>query len=416
VKATINGGTLHGKINAVPSKSNAHRAIICAALSDRPTEIRLPFSNADIDTTIDCLKAMGADIRRDKESLFVTPVSIIPACAKLKCNESGSTLRFLLPVAAAILKKANFSGTGRLPERPISELQKAMEKNGVAFSGEHLPFSVSGGLKAGIYEVSGDVSSQYVSGLLMALPLLSGDSKIVLTSPLKAKAYVDMTLDTLSKFGVVIEPTANGYFLSGGQVYHSPDTFNVEGDWSGAAFFLVAGAICGEVKVMNLSPNSKQGDKAIVDIIKYFGADVSVIENSVTVKAAPLRGCEVDVAATPDLFPILAVIASRAEGKTVLYNASTLRLKESDRIKSTAAMINALGGNAVEYSDRLEITGTKLTGGALDSFGDHRIAMSAAIAASICERETVISNAESVNKSYPSFFADFEALGGKIMY
>jgi len=416
VKVTIYGGPLHGKIGSVPSKSNAHRAIICAALSDRPTEIRLPFSNSDIDTTIDCLRAMGADIRRDKESLIVTPISVIPACAKLKCNESGSTLRFLLPVASAILKKADFSGTGRLPERPISELLKAMEKNGAVFSGEHLPFSISGGLKTGIYEVSGNVSSQYVSGLLMALPRLSGDSRIVLTSPLKAKAYVDMTIDTLSKFGVNIETTENAYSVSGGQVYHSPDAYNVEGDWSGAAIYLVSGAIGGEVTVENLSLNSKQGDKVIVDIIKKFGADVSVYENSVTVRQSLLRGCEVDVAATPDLFPILAVLASSAEGKTVLFNASTLRLKESDRISSTAAMINSLGGKATEFPDRLEITGTKLKGGALDSFGDHRIAMSAAIAASICEGDTTICSAEAVNKSYPGFFKDFEILGGKIMY
>ncbi len=415
MKVTINGGLLHGKIGSVPSKSNAHRAIICASLSDKPTEIYLPFSNADIDTTIDCLKAMGAEIRRDGERLLVTPISALPASAKLNCNESGSTLRFLLPVAAAILKQADFSGTGRLPERPISDLQRAMTKNGAVFTGDHLPLSVSGGLNAGIYEVSGDVSSQYVSGLLMALPRRSRDSKISLTSPLNAWSYIDMTIDTLSKFGIKIDAIENGFMVCGEQVYHSPTTFTVEGDWSGAAFFLTGGAIGGEVTVNGLCMDSKQGDKTIVEILRKFGAKISVSDNFITVKAAPLSACEVDVSATPDLFPILAVLASGAQGKTVLYNAASLRLKESDRIKSTAAMINSLGGMATEYSDRLEIKGTKLKGGTVDSFGDHRIAMSAAIAASICEEKTSIITAEAVSKSYPGFFNDYEALGGKIM-
>lgn len=413
MKVTISPGALCGRINSVPSKSNAHRAIICASLSDRETKIRLPVSNADIDTTIDCLKAMGADIERNGEYLRVCPISSFPTRAKLNCRESGSTLRFLLPVAAAIIKQTDFFGTGRLPERPISDLKKAMEKNGAIFTSENLPLSVSGGLGTGEYEISGNVSSQYVSGLLMALPKLTGYSKIILTSPLKALPYVEMTIETLSEFGIEIVTEQNGYYIPGGQTFHSPEVFSVEGDWSGAAFFLTAGALNREVTVVGLKIDSKQGDKAIIDILRKFGANISVTDNSVTVKSTPLSACDVDVSATPDLFPILAVLASGAEGNTVLYNAASLRLKESDRIRSTAALINSLGGKADEFPDRLEVTGKKLKGGTADSFGDHRIAMAAAIAASICEGETSILAAEAVNKSYPGFFSDFEALGGK---
>jgi len=415
VNVTINGGTLHGKVGSVPSKSVAHRALICAALADGPTDIRLPRSNEDIEVTSACLRAMGAEISENGVALSVTPIMTAPNSAELNCGESGSTLRFLLPVAVAILPKVGFSGTGRLPERPIGELSDAMKSNGAEFSGSSLPFIVSGGLRAGAYEIAGDVSSQYISGLLMALPLLEGDSRIVLTSPLCSEPYVLITLDMLSKFGIKIERESNGFLVHGRQIFRSPKAVNVDGDWSAAAFFLVAGAIGGDVTVNDVQMNSAQGDKAIVEILSNFGADVMIQENSVRVQARQLKACSVDVSRIPDLLPILTVLASFAGGTTVLYNAANLRHKESDRLASSATMINSLGGTAVEYEDKLEIVGTKLKGGTVDSFGDHRIAMSAAIAASMCKEQTTIIGAEAVKKSYPEFFKDYCALGGTII-
>ena len=415
MNVSINGGALRGEIGSVPSKSAAHRALICAALAAEPTEIYLPISNADIDITASCLRAMGADIIRSGAFLKVSPITEIPDFAELDCGESGSTLRFLLPVAAAKLPKTSFTGSGRLPQRPISELKTAMEEGGAVFSAESLPLTVSGRLKAGNYEIEGNVSSQYISGLLMALPLLEGDSRIILKSPLCSEPYVNITFEMLSNFGIEIEQSESGFAVRGGQVFHAPKVINVEGDWSAAAFFLTAGAIGGDVTVTNLKISSEQGDKEIVEILRKFGANVELFDSSVRVRAAKLKACAVDVSAIPDLLPILTVLASCAEGKTVLYNAANLRHKESDRLASSAAMINSLGGNVLEYADRLEIVGTKLVGGVVDSFGDHRIAMSAAIAASVCVEQTTIVGAEAVKKSYPAFYEDFSALNGVLI-
>ena len=414
MNVTINAGALNGKVGSVPSKSVAHRALICAALAESPTEICLPRSNDDIDVTAACLRAMGAVIIANVGMLSVSPIISPPETAELNCGESGSTLRFLLPVAAALLPRADFLGKGRLPQRPIGELYNVLKNNGAEFSANSLPFSVMGKLKAGSYEIAGDISSQYISGLLMALPLLEGDSRIVLTSELCSEPYVMITLRMLEKFGVEIKREEKGFLVRGKQVFRSPKTVKVDGDWSAAAFFLTAGAIGGDVTVVDVQMDSAQGDRAIVEILEQFGAQVEACDNYVRVKAAALKACSVDVSAIPDLLPILTVLAANAVGTTVLYNAANLRHKESDRLTSSAAMINSLGGKAVECADRLEIIGKKLTGGAVDSFGDHRIAMSAAIAASVCSGQTTIIGSEAVKKSYPDFYKDYSALGGLI--
>jgi len=412
---TIKGGTLSGTVSSTASKSAAHRALICAALADRPTEIYICSKNEDIGATINCLRAMEASITENENSLAVTPIAAFPEKAEFDCGESGSTLRFLLPVAAALLPQSEFSGRGNLPNRPIGELVSVLEKNGAEISGNRLPMTVNGKLHAGTFEIAGDVSSQYISGLLMALPLLEGDSAIILTSPLCSKPYVSLTIDMLSKFRIEIGSAGSGYSVRGGQSFRSPDTLSIEGDWSAAALFLAAGAVCGDVTVNGLNTDSVQGDRAIVDLLRFFGAEADISESSARLHKAKLKACSVDASAIPDLFPILAVLAACAEGRTVLYNAAHLRYKESDRLKSTAAMINSLGGKAEEFSDRLEITGKPLSGGCVDSFGDHRIVMAAAVAACACKGETVIHGAEAVNKSYPGFFRDFSALGGKVL-
>lgn len=403
---------LNGTIPAIPAKSDAHRLLICAALADTPTELILSGSSEDIDATVNCLKALGAGIKHTQSGLLVHPIEKPFEYPVLDCGESGSTLRFLLPVAAALCDFVKFTGRGRLPKRPLVQLMDALKAHGVSFDGEKLPLTTKGRLKSGVFTLPGNVSSQFVTGLLLALPLLAGDSSILLTTALESASYVDITLHALSMFGVAVERKKNGFFVSGGGRFRSPGKVEVEGDWSNAAFFLCAGAMNGEVTVTGLNPRSPQGDRRIVDILRRFGAKVTESENSVTVKRSKLYGCEIDINETPDLLPALAVVAAFAEGETGFVNAARLRLKESDRLTSTAQLINALSGEAVELPDGLIVRGKRLAGGTADSFHDHRIAMAAAVAAVGCEQPVIIKDAGATAKSYPAFFEDYARLGG----
>ncbi|NTU89025.1 MAG: 3-phosphoshikimate 1-carboxyvinyltransferase [Actinobacteria bacterium] len=409
---TVSPVPLHGSIDAIPSKSSAHRSFICAACADSETMIFLPHSSVDIDTTIDCLRALGTTIEHENGHYTVIPASFPTSDPLLDCAESGSTLRFLLPVAAALCHNARFTGSGRLPERPIGELMDVMVRHGVRFDSDRLPFSISGSMESGEYTIAGDISSQYISGLLMALPILEGDSHITLTTHLESRGYVEMTLSTLDRFGIDVEGDEVGYSIKGSQRYRAPQNCIIEGDWSNAAFFLAAGALNDEMSVIGLDMASLQGDKAVIEILRRFGAKVDVVGDRVTVRAAHLKGCSIDVADIPDLVPILAVVASAAEGETRIYNAARLRLKESDRLRSVAEMLGAIGGDVEETADGLVIRGKALEGGEVHSYGDHRIVMSAAIAASLCSLPVTIIDAHAVEKSYPAFFEDLRKLGG----
>jgi 3-phosphoshikimate 1-carboxyvinyltransferase len=409
----VKPSALTGKLRVIPSKSDAHRKLICAAVSDAPTRLEMSGSCGDIDATISCLIALGAEISREGGEVKVCPIKDRKT-AVLDCGESGSTFRFLLPVAAAVCSKATFIGRGRLPQRPIGHLADVMRSHGVSFSADSLPFDIEGRLTSGLYSLPGNVSSQYITGLMMALPLLYGDSEIRLNTPLESRGYVDMTVSALWDFGVRVKPCENGWNVPGNQTFVSPKTLRVEGDWSNAAFFLAAGALKKSVTVCGLDMNSEQGDKAIVDILSEFGAEVSVCGSEVTVSHAPLHGCTVDVSDIPDLLPILSVVASFARGKTRFIGASRLRLKESDRLASVSQMLNALGGAAEEEPDALIVKGKPLTDGCVDGCGDHRIVMSAAIAALCCSGAVTITGAEAVNKSYPDFFDHCKALGGDV--
>lgn len=414
MKVRIRPGALGGCVKAPVSKSDAHRSLIFAALADGPTQILLEQSNNDIDVTVACLKAMGASIAGDNGMLSVYPGPMKDS-PLLDCGESGSTFRFLLPVAAAFCQSAWFTGGGRLPERPIRELTACMTQNGARFSGEKLPFTVSGPLRPGTYTLPGDVSSQYISGLLFALPLLDGESFVRLTTPLESSGYVDMTLDTMARFHAGVHREADGFRVPGGQRYHAGEQLCVQGDWSGAAFFLAAGALGGGVAMGGLSPGALQGDRAIAELLTGFGASVTWRDGEVCVTPGKLRGIDIDVSNIPDLVPILAVLGAVAEGKTRLYNAGRLRLKESDRLSSVSVMLRALGGRVEEAADALTIYGGGgLQGGTVDSVGDHRITMAAAIAASVCEGETEILGAQAADKSYPAFFAEYVRLGGDV--
>jgi 3-phosphoshikimate 1-carboxyvinyltransferase len=411
----VQGGTL----SAIASKSVAHRLLICAALAQNETFLRCPQRSQDIDATASCLQSLTAEIKYERDGFYITPVKkeIENTTAELDCGESGSTLRFLLPVCGALGLRISFHMGGRLPSRPLSGLYEEMTAHGCTLSAQgSSPLICEGKLKSGNYSMPGNISSQFVSGLLFALPLLEGDSLIRVTGVLESRPYVDMTLEALELFNVKIEETENQIFrVQGGQTYSSPATICAEGDWSNAAFWLSAGAVGeGSVTCTGLNINSCQGDRAITDLLARFGAHISCENDKVTVSPGDLRGIDIDAGNTPDLVPVLAAVASVAQGETVIRNAGRLRIKESDRLHTVAVSLSALGANITEAEDSLIIQGQKtLSGGETESFGDHRIAMTAAVISAACTGQVVIKDAEAVNKSYPGFFDDFSAaLGG----
>ena len=411
---TVMPGTINGELIAPASKSMAHRALICAALADRPTQIVCNASSQDIDATVDCLNALGAQIRRTESGFSVLPISEAGGNAALNCRESGSTLRFLLPIAAALGKTAWFTGAGRLPQRPMQPLIEALMAHGVSFSDEKLPFAVSGKLTGGDFALDGNVSSQFFSGLLFALPLLHEPSTLAFRTPAQSLPYVQMTLQTLADFGVNI-PFDGTTAVIEPQACKSTDAYTVEGDWSNAAFFLCSAAIGGRITMKNLSRDSVQGDKRVLELIRDFGAEVIVRNDSVTVRAANRRPICADCADIPDIVPILAVMSCFAEGVSRFERVERLRIKESDRLTATADLINALGGRAEFDETTLTVHGSgTLRGGTADGRGDHRMVMCAAVAGYHAEKPTVILGTEAVSKSYPLFFDDYRSVGGRI--
>ncbi len=414
MKLLVYPAALDGSFTPPASKSASHRAVIAAALAQGESRIRSLAHNNDITATVDALAALGAYINRQNEPALVHGISPAAKQAEIDCGESGSTLRFLLPVAAALGVTATFHGKGRLPHRPIDMLLKQLRKNGMTddYAGT-MPFTIGGRLRGGRYEIDGSVSSQYVTGLLLALPLCEEDSLIVLRGRLESRPYVEMTLEMLRRFGISITETQTGYLIPGRQHYQ-PCDLTVEGDWSGAAFFLCAGAIGGRVTCKGLDPDSLQGDRKIAALLARFGAQVAHKNGALTVSHAPLSPLTIDAADIPDLVPILAVTAAFAKGDTVIHGAQRLRIKESDRLLAVERLLTALGGRVTQTEDGLIIHGgTRLLGGEIGSFGDHRIAMAAAVAALGCENPVTIHGAECVDKSYPAFFAQLTALGGR---
>ena len=381
---TIQPGSLSGTLTAIPSKSQAHRLLICAAFSDNETTLLCPETNRDIEATANCLNALGAQITRTEDGYQIKPAAQIPQAAVLPCVESGSTLRFMLPIVGALGVDATFIMEGRLPQRPLSPLWEEMERMGCVLSrptGNTI--RCQGKLRPGEYTIDGGVSSQFITGLKFATALMDGDSQITITGKLESKPYVNMTEQALSLFQA---PN-----------FHSPGTLQVEGDWSNAAFFLAAKKLGCPLEVLGLDPESAQGDRAVAEILPLLQQGIP------TVSAADI----------PDLVPILTIVAG------VLYGAEftdiqRLRLKESDRVASTIAMVNALGGRAEANGNTLTVYGTGYRGGTVDAVNDHRIAMAAAIASTACQEPVTILGAECVQKSYPAFWDEFKRLGGKI--
>ncbi len=376
---TIHPGLLSGQLRAIPSKSQAHRLLICAAFADGPTTLVCPETNRDIEATADCLRALGADIRRTQAEYIVSPLSSVPETAVLNCCESGSTLRFLLPIVGALGVTATIQMAGRLPQRPLSPLWEEMERMGCTLSRPtETSILCQGKLQSGHYCIAGNVSSQFITGLLFALDLIPGISTLEITGNIESQPYIDMTLDALMLF----------------DKHHSPGAVTVEGDWSNGAFFLAANALGNPVEVLSLEPHSRQGDRIAAKLLPALE-----------------QPCTICVADIPDLVPILAVTAACKQG-AVFTQIQRLRLKESDRVSSVIAMLESMGGRAEATEDTLTIYGTGLTGGTVDSCNDHRIAMAAAIAATVCTRDVTILGAEAVNKSYPRFWEEYARLGG----
>ncbi len=412
----ISGSGINGVISAIPSKSDVHRALICAALADRKSRVNFSSTSQDIQATISCLNSIGAKITTDENGAVIEPVKQnFNIGATLDCGESGSTIRFMIPVAAALGLNADFVGHGRLAQRPLEPLSTVLKENGCSFStiGE-FPLKVSGKLSGNSFEIQGNVSSQFITGLLFALPLIGG-GKITVIPPIESKKYIDMTLKAMRQFGIDIIENNNVYTVNGKYTVLN-DNYNSDGDWSNAAFFLSAGAINGEATVTNIYKNSLQGDKAIVDILSQFGATVIQSDNSVTVKSNSLKGIDIDASQIPDLVPILSVVAAFAQGETKIYNAGRLRIKESDRLSAVCEMLNSLGGEAVELADGLIIKGNPnlKCSGVTDSFNDHRMVMSASVLALCSDSQITINNAQAVNKSYPRFFEALASLGGTV--
>ena len=414
MKVTVSSGQIGGTMPAVPSKSYAHRYLICAAFADGESVIRADRTSADIEATARCLRAMGSEISYSGGEYIVKPANIAGkgnnVFPVLDCGESGSTLRFLVPAVCA-LGGGTFVLSGRLAERPMGPLDDALAPHGSSVHREDNKLTYSGKLTGGEFAVAGDVSSQFISGLLMALPLCGG-GRVRLTAPLASAPYVDITIDAMRSFGVQVIRGDGYYEVTAGQKY-SPSDIAVPGDWSNAAFWLAAG-----VKVTGLDPADAQGDKALLGVLYAMGADASFGADGGCLVSGldSLRGCEIDAGDIPDAVPVLAVLAATAKGTTRIYNAARLRAKESDRIESVSAMLTSFGAENRQTPDGILITGRagRLCGCEVDSANDHRIAMAAAVGASYVDGAVVITGAEAVGKSYPDFWNDYQKLGGKI--
>ena len=407
-------------IEIISSKSDAHRGIICSSLAKIFAEemgsscnVIYNETSEDIEATKVCMDALLSSEERTKEGV------------DLYCNESGSTLRFLLPIVGALGIRGIFHTSGRLSRRPLSPLYEELSSHGMRISSPGTePLVTEGKLESGEYSLPGDVSSQFVSGLLFALPLLDGDSIITVKGEFQSKGYADMTMFTIRKFGIKVyeesgeSPIRTVYRIPGNQRYIAPLEYRVEGDWSNAAFWFAAGLLGKDpVKILGLNIDSPQGDKRIVDVIKSFGGEITYDESDGGFIAFPsdgkLRGASFDAAQIPDMIPVVALIATQAQGITNIRNASRLRIKESDRLNSIAETLGALGADIEELEDGLIIRGEgrKLLAGAkVNSFNDHRIAMMAAIASLVCE-EVSLEGSAAVKKSYPNFFEKFRELG-----
>lgn len=407
---------LRGTIKIPPSKSLSHRAVIAGGLAHGSSKINNLLYSDDITATCEAMKTFGINMNRIGEALEINgPTQLEVKQREIECLESGSTLRFLIPIALLTGQEVSFHGRGKLVTRPLDAYFKIFNEQNISYDYKgSLPLTLRGRLKSGDFYITGDVSSQYITGLLFVLPLLDGDSRIIITSPLESKGYVDLTLDILNKFSVKVENEEYKTFhIKGNQRYRATD-YRVEGDYSQAAFWIVAGTLGERIECLDLNKDSSQGDKAVVDIVKAMGGNISIGNHTTIVKTAKTHGVTIDAAQCPDIIPVLTVLAALSEGRTEIINAVRLRIKESDRLKAITTELNKLGADVCELSEGLVINGKNaLKGGVVESWDDHRIAMALSIASIKCTEPVIIKNSHAVSKSYPGFFQDFGLVGGK---
>jgi 3-phosphoshikimate 1-carboxyvinyltransferase len=415
---SISPQKLKGSLAIPPSKSICHRALICAGLSEGVSNIENITASMDVEATLNAMKKLGAEVSTKGNSVKIKGAKRIDIMDPyINCLESGSTLRFLIPIAATCGKSVTFEGGEGLAVRPLEPYYDIFDEKGIKYNNLHgkLPLTIDGQLKPGEYRIKGSISSQFISGLLLAAPLLDGDSKITITTKLESRPYVDLTIDMMKRYSVEVEN--HGYekfFIKGNQKYRASD-YTVESDFSQAAFFLAAGILGEEISCEGLNMNSLQGDKIIIDIIREMGGTIILKEDKVIACPSKTKGMIIDVRECPDLVPILAVLGALSEGTTEIISAGRLRLKESDRLSAISSVLNKLGADVEEKEDSLIIRGKDtLKGGTVDSFNDHRIAMAAAVASIKCSETVIIKDSDCVKKSYPEFWNHFKKLGGSV--
>lgn len=407
---------LNGVITVPSSKSLSHRVIIAASMAEGISTINNISQSEDILATIEAVQALGAKIElKDKKAIVNGGILSKKPKNCINCKESGSTLRFMMPLGLLSDDEICFTGRDGLKNRPLGPFIDIFDAQGIFYSSATLPMKIKGALKPGDFKLRGDISSQFFTGLMFALPVLDGDSNLYITTSLESRSYIDLTIDTLKEFGVEVLFNDNSHLsIKGNQKYKSID-YTVEGDYSQAAFWIAAGMLGHRVECRNLNTHSRQGDKAFIDIMKKSGAQINIAESSVTAVESRLKAFNADVSQCPDIAPILAVMAAVSEGISYITGASRLRIKESDRLKAISTELNKLGAEIIEKEDHLIIKGKEnLKGGEADSWGDHRIAMALSIASIKCTSPVTIINSDAVNKSYPEFYDDFIKLGGII--
>lgn len=415
----INPSVLSGKVNVPSSKSAIHRALICGALADGTSSIRnINGFSDDIFSTIEAIESLGIKIEQSEHDIVIHGVrekNLTGKCVRIDCRESGSTLRFMLPVAMLFNCELEFVGSGRLISRPLDTYYKIFDEQSVKYSTSNgnLPLCIQpGALKAGDYYVSGKVSSQFITGLLLALSQCFEDSCIIIEDDLESRPYIDMTIEAMAGFGVSVKnDDYKSFYIKGNQSFKSCDV-NAPGDYSQAAFWLAAGAIGSRVSSLGLDVNSSQGDKAIIDILKNMGAKISY-NDGISVSGSLWLDREIDVSQCPDLVPIIAAVAAVSPCTTKICRAQRLKYKESDRLLAISSELNKLGAKITLLDDGLYISGVeRLLGGEVESHNDHRIAMALAIAATCAVSSVIINGADSVNKSYTNFWNDYNDVGG----
>ncbi|MCD4768635.1 MAG: 3-phosphoshikimate 1-carboxyvinyltransferase [Bacteroidales bacterium] len=413
----ISPSIINGDINAPPSKSSMLRAVAAGLLADGTTVISNPSFCEDSVAAMRVAECLGAGVENDQGNVIIKG-GLNPVCNELDCGESGLGVRMFTPIAALGNSKLKITGRGSLLSRPMDMISNSLIQLGVDISLNKgsLPIAVKGPLRGGLAYIDGSVSSQLITGLLMALPLADNDSRLIIKS-ITSRSYIDLTIDILNNFGIeIINRSYSEFFIPSGQLYR-PATFHVEGDWSGAAFFVVLGAVAGRVNIHGISTASMQPDRRIIEVVKMAGATVNESDREITIIPGELKSFDFDIGESPDLAPPVAILAALCNGKSFIRGTSRLKVKESDRGEALTKELSALGVKIINNNDHIIIEGSaSFKGGIVSSHGDHRIAMAMGIAGLVADDTITIKDGEVVNKSFPGFYDELTRLGAHVEF